>query len=124
MGQKGLQTLKPEERDDELPSTAPQQSGGRPNTQAHRKEKGLRSPTDRPATCSAVRGPSPLLVLHMRIWEKNSYTPLGAVLKDLNLETILKHLVENVRRGTFSVVTAFASGRKDEKAHFREKGTS
>lgn len=69
-------------------------------------------------------GPSPSLVLHVRIWEKNSYIPLGAVLKDLNLETILKHLVENVRHGTFSVVTAFASGRKDEKAHFRDKGTS
>lgn len=56
----------------------------------------------------------------MCIWDKNSISPLGAVWVDLNLETILKHLVENVRRGTFSVVTAFASGRKDEKAHFRE----
>lgn len=56
----------------------------------------------------------------MCIWDKkNSYIPLGAVLK-FSLETILKHLVENVRRGTFSVVTAFASGRKDEKAHFRK----
>lgn len=125
MGQKGQQMLKSQGKRQQAPKP-PRLNNQKvnQNIQAHENENRLWSLTDRP--CHMLSCEVDLFLYWFLICKLEIRIPMSprGCFKDLNLETILKHLVKNDWCGTSSAVTAFAPGCKDEKAHFREKGTS